>query len=69
MKLGPTHMDWPNLMRAGIAGLRLAPDAFWALTPRELALLLGVGASPALRRADLLALMAAHPDRRPDDGP
>lgn len=35
--------DWPALMRAGMRGLGLAPDAFWRLTPAELALLLGEG--------------------------
>lgn len=43
--------------------LRLAPAAFWALTPRELASLLprdDTRAAPS--RSALAALMAAHPD-------
>lgn len=30
------------MMRAGLRGLGLRPDQFWALTPFELALMLGV---------------------------
>lgn len=56
--------DWPALMRAGIGGLRLQPEQFWALTPAELALMLGVdGGAKPLRRNGLAALMAAFPDR------
>ena len=60
-----TALDWGGLMRAGIVGLRLAPSAFWSLTPAELSLMLGVqGAPPAMGRARFLALAAAHPDAR-----
>ncbi|MEQ9693230.1 rcc01693 family protein [Shimia sp. SDUM112013] len=56
--------DWPALMRAGIAGLRLSPQAFWALTPAELRMMLGQGQAPAaLSRAGLDALLAAYPDK------
>jgi uncharacterized phage protein (TIGR02216 family) len=57
-------VDWAALMAAGMGGLRLSPDAFWAMTPRELRAALGLGAPPggALGRAGLEALMAAHPD-------
>ena len=34
-------MDWAALLRAGLRGLSLTPDAFWALTPAELQLMLG----------------------------
>jgi uncharacterized phage protein (TIGR02216 family) len=60
-------LDWPGLMRLGLGGLRLAPDAFWAMTPGELVLaaegagLLRVEPAP-LGRAGLERLMAAHPD-------
>ena len=55
--------DWPALMRAGMQGLNLPPDQFWALTPAELTLLLGPGAGTApLRRKGLDALMQAFPD-------
>jgi len=52
-------------MRAGLKGLGLAPDAFWALTPAELRLLLGVsGAQAPLLSEGLEALMAAYPDKK-----
>lgn len=48
--------------------LRLSPEAFWAMTPRELAAAIrattgGAGGS-ALPRADLERLMQAFPDKR-----
>ena len=55
-------LDWPGLMRAGLHELRLTPDAFWALTPRELAVMLGRDGQSPLNREALAALMAAHPD-------
>lgn len=59
-----TAFDWPGLMRAGIRDLRLRPSEFWALTPAELMLLLGVGPDQApLSRARLEELAAAFPDR------
>ncbi|PKP84350.1 MAG: hypothetical protein CVT80_08625 [Alphaproteobacteria bacterium HGW-Alphaproteobacteria-2] len=57
-------LDWGGLMRAGIAGLGLRPWEFWALTPGELALMLGEGRGPGLGRAGLAALMARYPDRK-----
>jgi uncharacterized phage protein (TIGR02216 family) len=55
--------DWPALMRAGIQGLGLAPEAFWRLTPAELLLMLGEaeGAAP-MRRDAFEALVARFPD-------
>lgn len=59
--------DWPALMRAGMLGLRLTPDHFWALTPAELALMLGEGSGSApLKKDGLAALMAAFPDEGND---
>ncbi|WP_299282257.1 rcc01693 family protein [uncultured Tateyamaria sp.] len=56
-------LDWPALMRAGMQGLRLTPDAFWALTPAELQVMLGdPAASAPLLSKGLDALMAAWPD-------
>jgi uncharacterized phage protein (TIGR02216 family) len=54
-------------MTAGLGTLGLAPDEFWAMTPRELvAALRGalglVALPPAMTRSDLTALMAAFPD-------
>lgn len=56
-------LDWPGLMRAGLRGLGLTPAVFWALTPAELALMLGeVAGTPPLTRARLEALAAEWPD-------
>lgn len=54
--------DWPALIRAGIAGLRLSPSEFWALTPAELKLMLGEHGAPPMHRKGLEALMASFPD-------
>lgn len=56
-------IDWPGLMRAGMTGLKLTPDAFWRLTPLELMLLLGreQGAG-GLGRVRLEELARAYPD-------
>lgn len=56
--------DWSALMRAGIAGLRLTPEQFWALTPYELRLMLGHTEAPqaAMDRSRLTQLMQDFPD-------
>ncbi|GGE40613.1 rcc01693 family protein [Actibacterium pelagium] len=57
------RFEWAALMRAGISGLRLRPSEFWALTPAELALMLGVGPGSApLSRGRLEELARAFPD-------
>ncbi|MFI0396286.1 rcc01693 family protein [Paracoccus jiaweipingae] len=57
-------LDWPGLMRAGMQRLGLAPDVFWALTPAELALMLGIGPGDAGMTRDRLAALAARfPDK------
>ena len=57
-------MDWGSLLRAGVVGLRLAPEAFWRLTPAELRMMLGQGRTGApLTRSGLDALLAAYPDK------
>ncbi len=62
--MSPTF-DWLGLMRAGITGLGLRPAEFWALTPAELALMLGYGAGgSSLGRERLLELTAAFPDTK-----
>ena len=57
--------DWAALLRAGLRGASLSPEAFWRLTPVELLLMLGVeaGAAP-LTRARLADLVRAFPDQR-----
>ena len=58
-----TGFDWPGLMRAGMNGLGLRPWEFWALTPRELEVMLGRGGGTApLGRDGLARLSAAFPD-------
>lgn len=58
-------IDWPGLMRVGLHGLQLAPDAFWRLTPVELRIMLGTDATAApLTRARLDELARAFPDKR-----
>jgi uncharacterized phage protein (TIGR02216 family) len=54
-------------MRAGLHGLKLTPETFWALTPAELQLMLGAGSGQAPMLSDgLAALMAAYPDKTKD---
>ena len=56
-------LDWPGMLRAGLHGLRLRPDEFWALTPVELMLMLGGGGAAApMGRSRLEELLAAFPD-------
>lgn len=58
-------LDWPGLMRAGMQGLGLRPDQFWALSPAELALMLGHGGAPGVMTRDRLAELAArYPDEK-----
>jgi uncharacterized phage protein (TIGR02216 family) len=58
--------DWQALMRTGLGRLRMAPETFWAMSPREFAAAVegatGRQAAP-MGRGRLLELMAAHPDK------
>lgn len=62
------RVDWAGLMRLGLGRLRLAPDAFWAMTPGELTLalegagLIAPGGAGPMRRGRMAELMAAFPD-------
>lgn len=59
------RIDWAGLMRAGLNGLGLAPDAFWRLSPVELRIMMGAEAdAPPLTRVRLEELAAAFPDLR-----
>lgn len=54
-------------MTVGLGLLRLAPSAFWAMTPREMAAAMGTprtrpGIAPG--RARLAELMTVFPDRK-----
>mgnify|MGYP005989356507 CR=1 FL=1 len=56
-------MDWANLMRAGLLHLRLLPRDFWALTPAELQLMLGLDATLLpMGHARLEQLLVTFPD-------
>jgi uncharacterized phage protein (TIGR02216 family) len=65
MKAEP--FPWPHAMAVGLGVLRLSPQEFWRMTPRELAAALrglyGEPASP-IARSELDALMARFPDRK-----
>ena len=58
-------VDWDALMRVGLGRLRLAPETFWAMSPREFAAAvegaLGTAAAP-MTAGRLRDLMAAYPD-------
>ena len=57
------RLDWPGLMRAGLRGLGLKPAEFWALTPAELLVMMGLaGADAPMGRARLEELARAFPD-------
>lgn len=63
----PRPFPWRQAMAAGLGVLRLAPEQFWAMTPRELqAALEGVFGSAAgtgaPSRGELEHLMENHPD-------
>jgi uncharacterized phage protein (TIGR02216 family) len=57
---------WDEAIGFGLGVLRLSPAAFWAMTPRELALAIRAvtgGAAP-LDRTTLTDLMTRYPDGR-----
>ena len=62
-----TALDWPGLIRAGLHGLRLTPLQFWALSPAELQIMLGVtpGQTP-MDRNRLDELRRSFPDQSED---
>lgn len=59
---GRPGLDWAGLMRAGLRGLGLTPDQFWALTPAELAMMLGVEFGGGMTRSRLDDLLRRFPD-------
>ena len=68
LQLLMTGFDWPAMLRAGLQGLRLRPDEFWALTPIELLLMLGLesGGRASLSRGRLAELSSQFPDKTKD---
>ena len=65
-----SRIDWPALMRFGLAELRLSPETFWELTPAELQTYAGeTSGAAAMSRAGLDALLARFPDQGREDAP
>jgi uncharacterized phage protein (TIGR02216 family) len=63
----PAPFPWREAIGIGLAVLRLPPEAFWRMTPREFAAALGVICGPAgtpLERGGLRELMERFPDGR-----
>ena len=60
-----TPFPWDEAMQFGFGVLRLSPDAFWAMTPRELAhaVIAVRGHAMPLDRGGLDDLMKEFPDR------
>ena len=60
---------WDAAMQVGFGVLKLSPDAFWRMTPRELAAAITAprgGGGEALGRARLDELMQRFPDHEVD---
>ena len=57
---------WKQAIGFGLGVLRLAPEQFWRMTPRELAYAIEAtsGRSAPLDRAALTQLMTRYPDER-----
>lgn len=58
---------WVDAMRFGFGVLKLSPDAFWSMTPRELAHAIHAvrGHVPEpIARAAMSDLMMRYPDKR-----
>jgi uncharacterized phage protein (TIGR02216 family) len=57
---------WGDAIGFGLGVLKLSPDAFWRMTPRELALAIEAvrGRKPVLDRKDFDDLMRSYPDVR-----
>jgi uncharacterized phage protein (TIGR02216 family) len=64
-----TPFPWAQAMQFGFGVLKLSPDAFWRMTPRELAEAITAVRGPVaapLDRDGLNALMRRFPDRAED---
>lgn len=65
MTLAP--FPWKQAIGFGLGVLRLSPDAFWRMTPRELACAIEAVSGPMpqpLDRTAMAELMARFPDER-----
>ncbi|HET7805304.1 MAG TPA: rcc01693 family protein [Pseudolabrys sp.] len=58
---------WKQAIGIGLGVLRLSPQQFWSMTPRELAYAIeaATGRSPPLDRGTLAQLMTRYPDDFP----
>ncbi|EGP07792.1 hypothetical protein CSIRO_2387 [Bradyrhizobiaceae bacterium SG-6C] len=62
-----TPFPWEEAIGFGLGVLRLPPEQFWRMTPRELACAVAAvrgSAGAPMDRAGLDALMQAFPDRQ-----
>lgn len=67
MTARPEPFPWRRAIGIGLGLLRLPPDAFWRMTPRELSYAIeALGGRPAepLPRHAFAALMTRYPDGR-----
>ncbi len=63
-----TAFNWPALLAAGLHGLALKPDEFWALTPAELAMMLNDASVAApLSRSRFDELAQLYPDQSSEE--
>jgi len=62
----PAPFPWRQAMGFGLGVLALPPDAFWRMTPRELAMAIEarLGRAAPLKRETFKALMERYPDGR-----
>lgn len=68
-RAGP--FPWDEAIGFGLGVLRLAPEQFWRMTPRELACAMRAvrgDVTPALRRAEFAELMKRYPDGQKTTG-
>lgn len=66
-----TPFPWDQAIGFGLGVLRLSPDTFWRMTPRELAHAIRAvrgGAVSSLQRHELEKLMQQFPDKQADEG-
>jgi len=64
-----SEFPWDSVMAAAFGLLRLSPDDFWSMTPREMERamsVLGGDVRSAPARRDLAELMQQFPDARGD---
>lgn len=66
MTVNKNTLPWPELMRIGMGQLRMAPDQFWACTPKEFKAVLegatGKSSEQTISRSILNDLIRQHPD-------